>query len=270
LQSRFERGQISRSLIRLHVAALRSFYRTLVAAKLYPADPTAPLKSISSDEGVPRPLAQSDINKLFSAIDPTTTDGRRDLAMFWLYYHSLRNSEGTNLTTKGVTYSATEETIILRFKAKGDRTRVVVLVPDAAEALAAHLLDEYAPPDWRSWVPVDDPQYLCKSLDVLLTKVLDKTPRPVFTIHGRALTRRDVNRIFAAYAKRAGILAVPHQLRHSCATNLLNNDVDIRTVQEILGHTSLRQTQRYTAVLTSKKQQAMGRLAIPTRAAPPA
>lgn len=264
LQKRFEKGAASRSLIRLHVAALKSFYRTLVDGKAYPSDPTAAIKSIASDEGVPRPLAQSDIDRLFNAVDATTPDGLRDLAMLWLYYHSLRNSEGVNLSTKDVTYSSTEETIVLRFKAKGDKTRVVVLVPEAAEALAAHLLTQYGPDDWTEWVSDEDGPRLLRAVDILLTKVLDRSPKPVFTINDRTMTRRDVNRIFAAYCKSAGIAAVPHQLRHSCATNLLNNDVDIRTVQEILGHSSLRQTQRYTAVLTSKKQQAMNRLARPS------
>lgn len=264
LQKRFEKGTASRSLIRLHVAALKSFYRTLVANKVYPSDPTTAIKSIASDEGVPRPLAQSDIDRLFNAVDSTTPDGLRDLAMLWLYYHSLRNSEGVNLTTRDVTYSTTEETIVLRFKAKGDKTRVVVLVPEAAEALAAHLLTQYGPEGWTDWVSDDDDRRLLRAADILLTKVLDRSPKPVFTINDRPMTRRDVNRIFAGYCKVAGIAAVPHQLRHSCATNLLNNDVDIRTVQEILGHSSLRQTQRYTAVLTSKKQQAMNRLARPT------
>ena len=264
LQARFERGEISRSLIRLHVSALRSFYKTLVDANHYPIDPMASVRSIASDEGVPRPLAQSDLSKLFGAVDASTPDGTRDLAMLWLYYHSLRNSEGTNLLTSDIAYSSAETTLVLRFAAKGSRTRVVVLIPEAAEALAQHLITQFAPPSWTDWVPADADHRLVHVADVLLTKVLDRTPKRVFTLHDRVMTRRDVNRLFTHYCTAAGITAVPHQLRHSCATNLLNNAVDIRTVQEIMGHASLRQTQRYTEVLTSTKHQAMERLTRPS------
>ena len=260
LQQRFESGKISRSYIRLQVAALRSFYGTLVAAKLYPSDPTTGLRSIASDEGAPRNLASQDVDRLFAALDITAPNGLRDLCMVWLYYHSLRNSEVANLSTDEVAYSAREEAVVLTFKAKGGKVRTVVLVPEAGRLLAQHLLQQYAPTDWS----YADPEQLFPSFDLLLSRVLKGKVLPVFLHNSRQMTRRVSNQLFAKYREKAGLgHVVPHMLRHTCATNLLNADVDLRTVQEILGHASIRQTERYTAVLTSRKQQAMNRLPRP-------
>jgi site-specific recombinase XerD len=258
LQERVQAGEASRSLIRLTVAALRSFYSTLVALGTYPENPAADLSSTSVPDGVPRPLAQTEVNKLFTAIDPSTAEGLQDLAMVWLYYHSLRNSEVAELRVHHVQYSPGDETFLLRFPAKGGKTRVVTLIPEAAEPLALHLLRHFELPTPEGVSPLE-------ALDRALNGPLAEERGPVFWHHGKPMTRRAANRRFAALREAAqlGAHVVPHALRHTCATNLLNADVDIRTVQEILGHSSLRQTQVYTAVLTSKKRQAMGRLPIP-------
>jgi site-specific recombinase XerD len=264
LQKQFESGAISRSYIRLQVAAIKSFYRTLVDGQLYPADPTTSLRSIASDEGAPRPLSSQDVDRLFSAVTLDQPNGLRDLSMMWLYYHSLRNSEVANLRTDAVQYSSREDSVVITFKAKGNKTRTVVLVAEAAYCLAELLLRTYGPEDWDKDVDPVTPEYLFKALDLLLTRVLKGKPQPVFLHHDKPMTRRESNRIFAHYRDKAGLVSAgPHSLRHTCATNLLNADVDLRTVQEILGHTSVRQTQRYTAVLTSRKQQAMNRLPRP-------
>lgn len=260
LQRLFEQGKISRSYIRLQVAALRSFYGTLVAAHQYPADPTTALRSIASDEGAPRNLASQDVDRLFSAVDLAAPNGLRDLCMVWLYYHSLRNSEVATLTTDAIAYSAREDALVLTFKAKGNKVRTVVLVDEAGRLLATHVFRQYAPAEWT--FPADDQLY--GALDLLLSRALKGKALPVFLHNGRQMTRRRSNQLFAAYRSKAGLpQVVPHMLRHTCATNLLNADVDLRTVQEILGHASIRQTERYTAVLTSRKQQAMNRLPRP-------
>ena len=107
---------------------------------------------------------------------------------------------------------------------------------------------------------------IMEGTELVLTRVVADDPQPLFAYNDKPITRRQSNRIFAKYRDQAGLSkdAGPHSLRHTCATNLLNADVDLRTVQEIMGHSSLRQTQRYTAVLTSKKQKAMNRLPRPT------
>jgi site-specific recombinase XerD len=264
LQVRFEAGKISRSYIRLHVSSIRSFYRTLVKAGMYPSDPTAAIRSIASEEGVPRPLSSQDVDKLFSAVDLKEPDGLRDLCLLWLYYHSLRNSEAANLTTDAVVYSSRDESVGITFQAKGNKTRTVVLVPEAATALAELLLKQFGPEGWEDWFPREDSQWIFKCLDQLQSRVLKGKNVRVFWHNDKPLTKRLSNRIFAKYRDKSGVVgAVPHRLRHTCATNLLNADVDLRTVQEILGHSSIRQTQRYTAILTSRKQQAMSRLPRP-------
>lgn len=260
LQQQFESGKISRSYIRLQVAALRSFYGTLVKGKLYPSDPTVGLRSIASDEGAPRNLASQDVDRLFSAVDLAEPTGLRDLTMLWLYYHSLRNSEVAGLTTQEISYSAREEAVVLTFRGKGGKVRTVVLVEEAGWLLAKLVLQQYAPADWDH----SKHEAVFESLDLLMSRALKGKALPVFMHNTKQMTRRRSNELFVKYREKAGLSnVVPHMLRHTCATNLLNADVDLRTVQEILGHASIRQTERYTAVLTSRKQQAMNRLPRP-------
>jgi site-specific recombinase XerD len=265
LQSRLNAGEISRSYIRLHVAALRSFYRTLLDAELYPSDPTTGISSVASEETVPRPLTSQVVDRLFEAVANTkdTDNALRDWCMVWLYYHSLRNSEVAALKTSQISYSAREGSIVLTFKAKGGKDRTVVLVPEAGEALAELLLRRFAPADWAPAVEADDPDYLFKTLDLLLGRVLRDRSEPVFLHNGKPMTRRESNRLFQRYAEEAGVQAGPHSLRHTCATNLLEADVDLLVVSDILGHASIRQTQGYTKVLIGKKRRAMNRLVKP-------
>ena len=259
LQERLNHGSISRSSVIITVAALRSFYRALIALEHYPEDPTLKLRSAGAAKGVPRPLTAEQVNKLFAAVPKDTTEGLRDRCLLWLYYHSLRNSEAGALTLNNVIYSAVEDSFVLRFQAKGDKTRVVVLIPAAARDFALHCLARY-----KFLTPLGD-----RTPQQVLAEEQAKAPRgtqwgPIFLTNGRPITRREANRMFAKYRDKANIgPSGPHSLRHTCATNLLNAGVDIRVVQTILGHASIRQTEAYTEVLTDTKGQAMNRLPVP-------
>ena len=262
LQRRYENEEISRSTIRLHIAALKSFYRCLVEQSLYPENPMEGIQSIGGDRGLPRPLGKGAVGALFNAVDPSTPEGLRDLCLLWLCYHSLRNSEAATLKTSDIQFSQEEDSLVLRFYAKGKKERLVVLIDEAAEPLAKHLLQQYGPPHWKEWLVGERPWI--NAVAVLLEKHLEKRYLPVFLHNNRPLTKREFNRIFQRYREKAGLTdAVPHQLRHTCATNLLDNEVDIRVVQEILGHADIRQTQRYTQVSTGRRAKAMRRLSLP-------
>lgn len=93
----------------------------------------------------------------------------------------------------------------------------------------------------------------CKSADSY-TKEHNITSGPLFSGYGEKLSPRQVQRIIAEAAKKAGInkKVSPHKLRHSFATHLLESGVDIRYIQELLGHAHLDTTQVYTKV-TNKK-----------------
>ena len=260
LQERLNSGSISRSLVIVAVAALRSFYRVLIDLEHYPEDPTTKLRSAGAAKGVPRPLTAEQVNRLFAAVPKDTIEGLRDRCLLWLYYHSLRNSEAGALTLNNVIYSAAEDSFVLRFKAKGAKTRVVVLIEPAARDLATFCLNRYKflTPVGAEFTPQE-----------VLAAEIAKAPRgtqwgAIFLTNGRPITRREANRMFAKYRDKANIgPSGPHSLRHTCATNLLNAGVDIRVVQTILGHASIRQTEAYTEVMTDTKGQAMSKLAVP-------
>ncbi len=103
----------------------------------------------------------------------------------------------------------------------------------------------------------DDPVLL--ATDRLLRRKLKDVARPVFFHRNRRMTRREANRAFAAYRDRAGLSSSygPHSLRHTCGTELLEQGVNLRVVQEILGHAHVTTTELYTQVRRGPKAKAM-------------
>lgn len=291
LQQAFERQAVSASKVRLEIAALRSFYAYQTAAGAYPANPAADLRKAPRRRALPRPLEPGAVDALFAAVDGTTAEGRRDRCLLWLYYHAGRNSEVAHLTTANVLLAEREEALALAFHGKGDKPAVTPLVPAASAALAAYLLEALLPAEeaaaWRADAaarvrqrePEAEPArvaYLADlaCVDQLVTRRYAEAPVPLFrTATGRPLTRRASNRVFAKYRERAGLPAVlrgvrvgPHALRHTCATELLEAGEDIRVVQTVLRHASIRQTEVYAEVARSVKSRALGRLRVPAGA----
>ena len=159
-----------------------------------------------------------------------TVLGRRDAAIMELLYSSgLRVSELTGLTTASLDC---EQRFVLVF-GKGSRERIVPVGRAAIKSLQTYL--QNSRPLLGQQIP--------GSMDAL------------FLNHsGTPLSDRSVRRILAKYV---GMLAVrkrvtPHTLRHSFATHMLDNGADLRAVQELLGHVSLKTTQIYTHVTSER------------------
>ncbi|MBM3909972.1 MAG: tyrosine-type recombinase/integrase, partial [Firmicutes bacterium] len=152
----------------------------------------------------------------------------RDLALVELLYGSgLRASEVVNLTMQDVNMPQR----ILRILGKGNKQRLVPITKPCQQTLSLYLKDV------RSM--------LIKDLDA------SQLSNHVFlNQHGRKLTVRGLEYILLQLAKRSGIAfhLHPHQLRHTFATQLLDNGADLRTIQELLGHATINTTQIYTHV----------------------
>jgi site-specific recombinase XerD len=177
--------------------------------------------------------------------------------------------------------------LVLRFVGKRNKERIVVLRPEASNVLALHVVHKFASVQERDGVRRHVDELVAGGMDpaqareVAVAVAADliasarTPPQPVFTRpDGKPITRRDANRLFQRVREAAGLAErdehgapiAPHALRHTVATGLLNSGVDIRVVQEILGHASIRQTEIYTKVLTSSKARAMQHQRVPAGA----
>ena len=203
-----------------HIVALRTFYRFLRLEER--ADPTAVdlLGSPKLWERIPQVLSPESVDKLLAGPRAGDKFYLRDRALLeTLYATGCRASEVVNLKRSDLYLDAA----FCKCVGKGNKQRVVPLGRKAVDALRSYLSDAGVPSD----------------------------PVVVFTSRtGKPLSRIVLWKIVKKYCQRAGLpdTVSPHTLRHSFATHVLAGGADLRTVQELLGHSSIATTQHYTHV----------------------
>ena len=213
------RGSIARSF-----SALRSFFRFLVKEGHIQKNECVYVPLPKAEKKLPHYLSESEVVLLLEAPDKTTIDGLRNRAMLELLYSTgLRVSELVSLNLSDLANPCGHSGVI-RVLGKGKKERVVVYGDLAAAALAAYV-------DVRN-------EFLPKADEVAL----------FLNYRGSRLTVRSVERLVQTLARKAELSpeTTPHSLRHSFASHLLANGADLRVVQELLGHSSLSTTQKYT------------------------
>ncbi|MBA2225805.1 MAG: site-specific tyrosine recombinase XerD [Gemmataceae bacterium] len=206
-----------------HLAALRMFYRFLRLEERASAAAIELLGSPKLWERIPQVLSPEQVELLLAAPQPQDRFYYRDRALLeTLYATGCRASEVVALRAEDVFLDAS----FCRCRGKGNKERVVPLGRAAVSALRDYLA-------WRASQP-----RLANSAFVFVTR------------SGRRLSRIDLWTIVKKYCQRAGLprKVSPHTLRHSFATHLLAGGADLRAVQEMLGHASIRTTQHYTQV----------------------
>ena len=223
------------------LSSVRAFCRFLVKRGAIPGNPAAAIRGPKKQRGLPRAL---DVDDAFRLVEAPTTTGRtshrtlsateearhallrlRDAALMELLYATgLRVSEACGLDLGDIDRDRYGTPVVLVRHGKGDKSRQVPLGGAADRALIAYL------PARR----------LLHAADAAL----------FVNATGARLTPRSVQRMTKRWAIAGGIHAVatPHGLRHSFATHLLDAEVDLRSIQELLGHASLSSTQIYTKV----------------------
>jgi integrase/recombinase XerD len=230
LGERFERGSSARSNARL-LSTLKQFYRHLVRQGERQENPTALISSPRIHRSLPLAMGEQDVERLLQAPDPDSVYGLRDRCMLELMYSSgLRVSELVGLQLNQVN----SRLGLVRLIGKGSKERVV---PVGEEAL--HWLQRYlrqARPSLQS------ANAACDALFV--------------SSRGSGITRQAFWQNIKKHLLRAGVKTAfsPHSLRHAFATHLLNHGADLRTVQMLLGHSSLSTTQIYTHVAQTRLQ----------------
>lgn len=230
LAQRFDRGTSARSNARL-LSTLKQYYRHLVRQGDRPDNPTALISAPKIHRSLPQSLAESDMEKLLAAPDVESNYGVRDRCMLELMYSSgLRVSELVGLQMNQINVSLG----LVRLIGKGNKERVI---PVGEEAL--HWLSQYLE---RGRGELQRPKV---NSDVLF-----------LSSRGSGITRQAFWQNIKKYLLKAGIKTVfsPHSLRHAFATHLLNHGADLRTVQMLLGHSSLSTTQIYTHIAQHRLQ----------------
>jgi integrase/recombinase XerC len=228
-----------KSSIGRKLSAIKSFLRFLLREGVIERDPTLHIGSPKKDQPLPTYLPIDDMFRLLEAPPLDTPTGLRDRAILEVLYScGLRVSELVGLNWHDVDTNLE----VVRVKGKGNKERIV---PIGRKALAA--LDCY-----RGEIPalvVPKRQHALSSLS---------TAWPIFlNTRGERLTTRSVARLVAGYARSCGIAlkTSPHALRHTFATHLLDAGADLRAIQELLGHSSLSTTQKYTHVNLDRLMQ---------------
>jgi integrase/recombinase XerC len=205
------------------IAALRGFFRYLVATDRIEKDPLLLIYSPKQEKPLPTFLSVDDAFRLLGGIKIKTGLDVRDLAVIEVFYSTgIRVSELVGLNWADIDIHLG----IVRVIGKGSKERIVPIGKIAVEAL-----EKYSHELRKKW------NLACKGQTAVF-----------LNNRGKRITTRSVARIVEKHLQRAGIAIKmgPHGLRHSFATHLLNSGADLRVIQELLGHASLSTTQRYT------------------------
>lgn len=219
-----------------HLIALRALLKHLAKNDIHTVAaekielPKVPARQVEA-------LSRSEMTDLFSAVDITKRNGLRDLAMLHMLYSTgVRVSELSSLRREDVSPERLEFSV----RGKGRKIRIVFLSDDCRKHLKSYL-------DTRidNWSPLFISNSNRSGNDILAANTK------------RTLQPQAIERIVRQYAAKAGILkkVTPHTLRHTFATELLRNGADIRSVQELLGHSSITTTQLYTHITNQRLKE---------------
>lgn len=235
LASLTSQKQNKRTMAR-RLSSLRSFFKYARSQKFIAVDPTEELDHPKLDKTIPVSLSYNQIQDLFEQPDSSCYLGFRDRAIMELFYSSgLRVSELVGLNREDFD----PENLTVKLRGKGKKERLIPITKNAARWIKAYL---------------DHPERHCKS-DGHAAEV-DRSA--VFlNKHGTRLTTRSVDRSFDKYLMQSGLAGkvTPHTIRHTIATHWLENGMDLKTIQVLLGHSSLATTTIYTQVSTKLKKK---------------
>lgn len=214
------------------IAAVRTFFAYCKKFQYIPKNPAIELKTVRIPKKIPRFLTANEMNSLCN--QPELKEllwTSRDCAIFEMLYSSgCRVSELANLRFSDFMEGFSKAIV----KGKGNKDRVVYFAKEAQAALKIYLDDRKK---------------------ILQEKKVENEPEYIFINQkGNRLSAAGIRWIVSRYSGVEGTNhhISPHAFRHTFATQLLSNGADVRAVQELLGHSSISTTQRYTHITTEK------------------
>jgi integrase/recombinase XerC len=222
--------QEKKSSIARKLSAVRAFFKFLKREGVLAENPSTLVSTPKQDKILPRIMTEEEMNTFLDRVAEATKTGdpamRRDRALLELLYASgLRVSELVGLDLRNVNFG---DSVVL-VRGKGRKERVVPFGSKAKQAL-----EDYLPVRQR----------------ILQERKKSGQQALFLNVWGERLTTRSVDRLVKKYVRTYGpaVKVSPHSLRHAFASHLLTEGADLRAIQEMLGHTSLATTQKYTQV----------------------
>lgn len=228
-------GSSKRTILR-KVACLRSFFKYLKRQRKIGINPMEEIDSPKLDKRIPRPLTYDQVKRLMEQPETESILGFRDRCVMELLYSSgLRISELANLNRRDLD----SKNRILRILGKGKKERHIPITNSAVEWIVAYLNHPERELDGKGHQAQKD------SNAIFLNK------------WGKRISTRSLDRNFAKYLNESGLPSsvTPHTIRHTIATHWLEKGMDLKTIQVLLGHSSLGTTTIYTKVSTRLKKE---------------
>lgn len=214
-----ERQYATTSIAR-KVAALKSFFHYLQTSHMIEIDPSEEMQAPKVEKDLPHALSPQEVERLLAVVQATSRVGQRDLAMLHTIYSTgMRVTELVSLDIGHVDLARGH----VRCSGHNHKERVLPLSLAAQSALGSYM-DGYR-------------QFLQRQ---------PEEPALFLNHHGQRLTRQGFWLIIKGYARAAGIAHItPHTLRHSFALDMLGRGMELRSVQELLGHANISTTHVY-------------------------
>lgn len=208
------------------LSSLRNFFKFLKNEKIVESNPAKLVEKPKDPVVLPKTISEDEIEELLNQFDDDLL-GRRDYALFELIYSSgMRISEAVSLDVS----SWRREEKAINVIGKRNKERIVFVGDIAFDAVE---------------------EYLWNVRPKLLSKKNQKEQALFLNRRGGRLTRQAAHLRFQECTKTLGLDATIHTLRHSFASHMIKNGADIRSVQEMLGHSDIKTTQIYTQLDTS-------------------
>ena len=225
------RRKLRKVTISRKIAALRSFYRYLIREGVVGVNPAALVQLPRCEKYIPVVLSADEIMAILRTKFNEDAAGSRDRAIIELFYSAgIRLSELTGLNMEDIRLQEG----LVKVRGKGRKERVVPVGRPALQAVDA---------------------YLQKRQELRKNGATGNGEDALFlSTRGKRMNPRGVARVVERLVRESGIARKisPHTLRHTFATHLLDAGADLRSIQEMLGHSSLSTTQKYTSVSVSR------------------